>query len=45
MAKRRVAGHKGQGQLAGWTQQITFETGGTPPGRRIPKRVFIIALC
>jgi large subunit ribosomal protein L15 len=33
-------GHKGQGQLAGWTQQITFETGGTPLVRRIPKRGF-----
>jgi len=33
-------GHKGQGQLSGWTQAIVFETGGTPLVRRIPKRGF-----
>ncbi|MGC4001646.1 MAG: 50S ribosomal protein L15 [Pirellulales bacterium] len=33
-------GHKGQGQISGWKQSITFETGGTPLVRRIPKRGF-----
>jgi large subunit ribosomal protein L15 len=33
-------GHKGQGQLAGWTQHSTFEGGRMPLVRRIPKRGF-----
>lgn len=33
-------GHKGQGQLAGWTSHPTFEGGRMPVVRRIPKRGF-----
>jgi large subunit ribosomal protein L15 len=33
-------GHKGQGQLAGWTQSSVFEGGRMPLVRRIPKRGF-----
>jgi large subunit ribosomal protein L15 len=33
-------GHKGQGQLAGWTQNTVFEGGRMPLVRRIPKRGF-----
>jgi large subunit ribosomal protein L15 len=33
-------GHKGQGQLAGWTAPPTFEGGASPLIRRIPKRGF-----
>lgn len=33
-------GHKGQGQLAGWTVPPTFEGGKSPLIRRIPKRGF-----
>ena len=33
-------GHKGQGQLAGWSAPAIFEGGGTPLIRRIPKRGF-----
>src|SRR3990170_945337 len=33
-------GHKGQGQLAGWSAPSTFEGGTSPLIRRIPKRGF-----
>jgi large subunit ribosomal protein L15 len=33
-------GHKGQGQLAGWTSHPAFEGGQFPVARRIPKRGF-----
>jgi large subunit ribosomal protein L15 len=33
-------GHKGQGQLAGWTAHPTFEGGRMPVVRRVPKRGF-----
>src|SRR3954470_24526180 len=33
-------GHKGQGQLAGWTAHPAFEGGQMPLARRIPKRGF-----
>jgi len=33
-------GHKGQGQLAGWTSHPAFEGGQFPAARRIPKRGF-----
>lgn len=33
-------GHKGQGQLAGWTSHPAFEGGQMPLSRRIPKRGF-----
>lgn len=33
-------GHKGQGQLAGWTTHAAFEGGQMPLYRRIPKRGF-----
>ncbi len=33
-------GHKGQGQLAGWSAPPTFEGGTSPLIRRIPKRGF-----
>jgi large subunit ribosomal protein L15 len=33
-------GHKGQGQLAGWTQNSVFEGGRMPLVRRVPKRGF-----
>jgi large subunit ribosomal protein L15 len=33
-------GHKGQGQLAGWTQPSVFEGGRMPLVRRVPKRGF-----
>jgi large subunit ribosomal protein L15 len=33
-------GHKGQGQLAGWTAPPVFEGGTSPLIRRIPKRGF-----
>lgn len=33
-------GHKGQGQLAGWTTHPAFEGGQMPLSRRIPKRGF-----
>jgi large subunit ribosomal protein L15 len=33
-------GHKGQGQLAGWSAPPTFEGGASPLIRRIPKRGF-----
>jgi large subunit ribosomal protein L15 len=33
-------GHKGQGQLSGWTQHPAFEGGQMPLSRRIPKRGF-----
>ncbi len=33
-------GHKGQGQLAGWTAHPAFEGGQMPLSRRIPKRGF-----
>ena len=33
-------GHKGQGQLAGWTTHPAFEGGQFPVSRRVPKRGF-----
>ncbi len=33
-------GHKGQGQLAGWTSHPAFEGGQMPLVRRVPKRGF-----
>lgn len=33
-------GHKGQGQLAGWTTHPAFEGGQMPLSRRVPKRGF-----
>lgn len=33
-------GHKGQGQLSGWTQHPAFEGGQFPLVRRVPKRGF-----
>lgn len=33
-------GHKGQGQLAGWTTHPAFEGGQFPVARRVPKRGF-----
>lgn len=33
-------GHKGQGQLAGWTAHPAFEGGQMPLSRRVPKRGF-----
>jgi large subunit ribosomal protein L15 len=33
-------GHKGQGQLAGWSAPPTFEGGTSPLIRRVPKRGF-----
>jgi large subunit ribosomal protein L15 len=33
-------GHKGQGQLAGWTTHPAFEGGQLPVYRRVPKRGF-----
>jgi large subunit ribosomal protein L15 len=33
-------GHKGQGQLAGWSAPATFEGGTSPLIRRLPKRGF-----
>jgi large subunit ribosomal protein L15 len=33
-------GHKGQGQLAGWTSHPAFEGGQFPVARRVPKRGF-----
>jgi large subunit ribosomal protein L15 len=33
-------GHKGQGQLAGWTTHPAFEGGQFPISRRVPKRGF-----
>ena len=33
-------GHKGQGQLAGWSRTAIFEGGQSPHIRRIPKRGF-----
>src|SRR5438552_3475254 len=33
-------GHKGQGQLAGWSAPSIFEGGASPLIRRIPKRGF-----
>ena len=33
-------GHKGQGQLAGWTNRPTFQGGTTPVIQRVPKRGF-----
>jgi len=33
-------GHKGQGQLAGWSAHPTFQGGAMPMVRRIPKRGF-----
>jgi large subunit ribosomal protein L15 len=33
-------GHKGQGQLAGWTSHPAFEGGQMPLSRRVPKRGF-----
>lgn len=33
-------GHKGQGQLAGWSHPATFQGGAMPMVRRIPKRGF-----
>jgi large subunit ribosomal protein L15 len=33
-------GHKGQGQLAGWSAHPAFEGGQIPLARRIPKRGF-----
>lgn len=33
-------GHKGQGQLAGWSKALIFEGGASPLIRRIPKRGF-----
>jgi large subunit ribosomal protein L15 len=33
-------GHKGQGQLAGWTSHPAFEGGQMPLARRVPKRGF-----
>src|SRR6202171_3253280 len=33
-------GHKGQGQLAGWSASPIFEGGASPLIRRIPKRGF-----
>ena len=33
-------GHKGQGQLAGWSAPAIFEGGASPLIRRIPKRGF-----
>jgi large subunit ribosomal protein L15 len=33
-------GHKGQGQLAGWSRALIFEGGASPLIRRVPKRGF-----
>ncbi len=33
-------GHKGQGQVAGWTMHPAFEGGQMPLARRVPKRGF-----
>lgn len=38
--KTSTRGHKGQGQLAGWSQHPAFEGGQLPLARRIPKRGF-----
>jgi len=38
--KTSTRGHKGQGQLAGWSQHPAFEGGQLPVSRRIPKRGF-----
>lgn len=38
--KTSTRGHKGQGQLAGWSQHPAFEGGQLPLSRRIPKRGF-----
>jgi len=38
--KTSTRGHKGQGQLAGWTSHPAFEGGQMPLARRIPKRGF-----
>ncbi len=38
--KTSSRGHKGQGQLAGWTLHPAFEGGQMPLYRRIPKRGF-----
>ena len=38
--KTAARGHKGQGQLAGWTLHPAFEGGQMPLYRRIPKRGF-----
>jgi large subunit ribosomal protein L15 len=38
--KTSTRGHKGQGQLAGWSQHPAFEGGQLPISRRVPKRGF-----
>ena len=38
--KTAARGHKGQGQLAGWSHLVVFEGGQMPTVRRIPKRGF-----
>ncbi len=38
--KTSSRGHKGQGQLAGWSQHPAFQGGTMPVVRRIPKRGF-----
>lgn len=38
--KTSTRGHKGQGQLAGWSQHPAFEGGQLPVSRRVPKRGF-----
>ena len=40
LGKTAGRGHKGQGQLAGWTLHPAFEGGQMPLHRRIPKRGF-----
>lgn len=40
LGKTSGRGHKGQGQLAGWSAPAIFEGGASPLIRRIPKRGF-----
>jgi large subunit ribosomal protein L15 len=40
LGKTSGRGHKGQGQLAGWSAPSIFEGGASPLIRRIPKRGF-----
>lgn len=40
LGKTSGRGHKGQGQLAGWSAQPTFQGGTLPLVRRLPKRGF-----
>ena len=40
VGKTSGRGHKGQGQVAGWTAHPAFEGGQMPLSRRVPKRGF-----